>query len=70
MEDLTINVTCPKCNQTLVIKVRDMVPGNTMQCSCGCTISFSGDDGRQVQEALDDLDQQLKNLGGGLTLKL
>lgn len=62
MQDLTAEINCPSCNRKVRIKVRDMVPGRSKRLSCGCTIRFSGDDGRQVQRALDDLRRQLHGL--------
>ena len=70
MQDLTADINCPNCNRKVKIKVKDMVPGRSKQLSCGCTIQFSGDDGRQVQKALDDFERQLKKLNQKITIKL
>lgn len=69
MQDLTAEISCPSCNRKVRIKVRDMVPGRSKRLSCGCTIQFSGDDGRQVQRALDDLSRQLRRLSKKITIK-
>lgn len=69
MQDLTAEINCPSCNRKVRIKVRDMVPGRSKRLSCGCTIQFSGDDGRQVQRALDDLSRQLRRLSKKITIK-
>lgn len=58
MKDLTADINYPSCKR----KVRQMVPGRSKRLSCGCTLQFSGDDGRKVQHALDDLERQLQQL--------
>ncbi len=70
MQDLIADINCPNCNHRVKIKVKDMVPGHSKRLSCGCVIQFTGDDGRQVQHALNDLEQQLKKLSGKITIKL
>jgi transcription elongation factor Elf1 len=64
MQDLETDFECPNCKRKITIKVKEMVPGQTKNCpSCGLVIRFSGDDGRKVQRALDDLQKTLKRLG-------
>ncbi len=70
MQDLTADINCPICNRKVKIKVKEMVPGRSKRLSCGCTIQFSGDDGRQVQKSLDDFERQLKKLNQKITIKL
>lgn len=69
MQDLTAEINCPNCNRRVKIKVKEMVPGRTKRLSCGCTIQFTGNDGRQVQRALGDLENQLKRLQRKITIK-
>lgn len=69
MQNLTAEISCPNCNRRVKIKVKEMVPGRSKRLSCGCTIQFTGDDGRQVQRALDDLENQLKRLQRKTTIK-
>ena len=64
MQDLDTNFECPNCKRKIKIKVKEMVPGLSKNCpSCGLVIRFSGDDGRKVQRALDDIYKTLKRLG-------
>jgi len=63
MRDLETEIRCPKCNRTLRVKVKEMVPGRTKVCVCGFQIQFTGDDGRKVQRAMDKLERQMKRLG-------
>jgi transcription elongation factor Elf1 len=64
MHDLETDFECPNCKRKIKIKVKEMVPGQKKNCpSCGLVIRFSGDDGRKVQHALDDLHKKLKHLG-------
>ena len=59
--ELKTDVTCPKCGHKFSIKVADMVPGRKTRCPrCPTEITFSGDDGRKAQQALDDLERSLK----------
>jgi hypothetical protein len=54
----------PNCHRSIQIKVKEMVPGHMKNCSfCGAQFNFTGDDGRKVQRALDDLNRTLKSLG-------
>ena len=51
------------------IEVREMVTHRSKRCrDCRTTFQFSGDDGRQVQRATDDLEREIKRLGCGLTV--
>lgn len=69
MKDLTADIECPNCGHKVTIKVREMVPGRTKNCPhCQAEFQFTGDDGRKVQRALDDLKRQLKRLSGELTI--
>jgi len=45
------------------IKVEDIRPGGKKNCpSCRAEISFTGDDGRKAQKAMDDLEKTIKNI--------
>lgn len=55
---------CVACGKQLTIRAREMVPGTSTKCPhCGAKITFSGDDGRKVQGAVDDLMKTLKRMG-------
>lgn len=61
--ELDTEIECPNCNQKINIKVKEMVPGRKKVCPhCHSEIKFSGDDGREAQKALDDLEKTIKNL--------
>lgn len=62
MQDLTAEIECPNCKRKVKLKVKEMIPGHSKRLSCGCTIQFTGDDGRQIQRALDDFQKQLQKL--------
>jgi transcription elongation factor Elf1 len=63
MQDLKVKIQCPNCQHSAQIKVKEMVPGYTKNCpSCGAQFNSKGDDGRKVQQALDDLNHTLKRL--------
>lgn len=63
MKDLEFDFTCPSCHHKFTIKVKEMVPGQHQRCPyCQMTIEFTGDDGREAQKALDDLERTLRNL--------
>lgn len=66
MRDLETDLNCPGCKRAMRIKVKEMVPGTSKRCpfGCGATIKFSGDDGRKLQGALDDLERTFRRLGG------
>jgi DNA-directed RNA polymerase subunit RPC12/RpoP len=59
--DLEASIECPNCMRKTKIKVKEMVPGRKKTCSgCGAEFSFTGDDGRKAQKALDDLKKLVK----------
>lgn len=61
--ELKANIKCPKCHRILKIPVRQMVPGTSKSCpSCSTVINFSGDDGRKVQKATDDLLRSIRSM--------
>lgn len=62
MQDLIADFHCPQCNRKVKIKVKEMIPGTRRRLGCGCTIRFTGDDGRKMQRALDELERKLKRL--------
>ena len=54
---------CPNCERNMKIKVEDIRPGGKKNCpSCRAEISFTGDDGRKAQKAMDDLEKTIKNI--------
>lgn len=71
MKELAADIECPNCGRKVTIKVREMIPGRTKNCPyCEAIFRFTGDDGRKVQRALDDLERQLKKVSRKLTIKL
>ncbi len=63
MMELKSEIKCPACGRPLTIKVKDMVPGRKTSCpNCHAPISFTGDDGRKAQRALDDLQNTLRKM--------
>ena len=61
--ELKADIRCPNCRRTVKMAMRQMVPGTSRNCpSCAAVFKFSGDDGRKVQRAMDDLERTIKNL--------
>lgn len=61
--DFDVNPNCPSCEKEMPLKVQELVPGSSIECpNCGVTIEFSGDDGRDVKKALDDVEKSFKYL--------
>lgn len=59
--ELSTKIRCPNCKKEFEVKVREMIPGRKSACPhCKSSIRFTGDDGRKVQGALDDLEKTLK----------
>lgn len=56
-------ISCPQCKKKTKRKLSELNPGKEVSCSCGFTVSFSGDDLRGVQRSLNDLKKTLKNFG-------
>lgn len=70
MADLDMQVPCPSCGRKLKVKLRELSSGHSTRCpSCGCSIQFEGDGGRQAQRAIDDLNEQIKRLNRKLNIK-
>jgi hypothetical protein len=63
MADLKFNIECPNCGRTMKIPAKEMHPGNSVTCNCGCEIQFEGDDMRKAQSAWDDLEHAWDRLG-------
>ncbi len=60
---LEVDVECPSCKRKMKVKVQDMRPGKKKNCpSCRAEISFTGDDGRKAQKAIDDFEKSLKKM--------
>jgi hypothetical protein len=58
---LETEVQCPSCKRKIKIKAEEMIPGKKKTCpSCCAEITFSGDDGRKIQKAIDDLEKNIK----------
>jgi hypothetical protein len=71
MKDLYADIECPNCGLRTGIKVEEMVPGRSKDCThCGAKFEFSGDDGRRAQRALDDLEAEVKGLSREFTIRL
>ena len=71
MTEMRVDVRCPCCGHRASNRVREMVPGRSKRCPhCSTMFEFSGDDGRQTQRALDDLERTLKRLSGKITIRL
>lgn len=69
MRDLVTNIQCPNCRHNLRVKIKEMVPGRSKRCGCGCVVRFEGDNGRQVQLELGKLERELRSLNKKVPLR-
>lgn len=71
MAKLQFNLECPNCHRKFKQKVEGMRPGKSRHCPyCGTVIEFTGDDGRRVQKAVDDLERTLRRMSRTIKIKL
>jgi len=71
MTKLQLELECPNCHRRFKQKVEDMHPSRSRRCPyCNTTIRFTGDDGRRVQIAVDDLERTLKRMSRTIKIKL
>jgi len=67
---LQVDLLCPNCGRRYQEELASMRPGRTYGCAgCGCLIRYSGDDGRTAQQALDNLERTLRDLGRTFKLR-
>jgi predicted Zn finger-like uncharacterized protein len=60
--DLKVDLTCPNCKGKFKLKVSQLFPGTSVSCPfCKTVFQFTGDDGREIQEAFGDLEKTIKN---------
>jgi len=70
LKDMRVDVQRRNCRHRVSIIVKEMVPGRSRRCPfCRATLELHGDDGGQVQRALDDFERELKRLSRKLTIK-
>jgi DNA-directed RNA polymerase subunit RPC12/RpoP len=71
MAKLQIDLKCPNCHRKFKQKVEEMHPGRSRRCPyCKTMIEFTGDDGREVQKAVDNLERALKRMSRIIKVKL
>ena len=71
LKKLEADLECPNCHRKFKQRVADMRPGTSRRClGCGTIIEFAGDNGRQVQKAIDDLERSMKRILRNLKFKL
>lgn len=71
MAKLRFDLECPNCHRKFKQKVEEVRPGKSRHCPyCGTMIEFTGDDGRQVQKAVDDLKRTLKSKSRIIKIRL
>lgn len=58
----TLVIACPECGRSHKRPLRHTAPGSQLRCSCGFSMTFSGDDLRSVQRELDRLKRSLQAL--------
>ncbi len=70
MTKLQFDLECSNCHRKFKQKVEEMRPGRARRCPyCGTTIKFMGDDGHQVQKAIDDLERTFKRMSRTIKIK-
>jgi uncharacterized C2H2 Zn-finger protein len=71
MAKLQLDLQCPSCHRKFKQKVEDMRPSKSCHCPyCDTVIEFTGDDGRQIQKAVDDLKRTLKRKSRTIKIRL
>ncbi len=60
---LEVDIQCPNCRTKIKTRVETMRPGQKKTCHrCVSGITFTGDDGRKAQKAVDDIERKLKRM--------
>lgn len=60
---LEVDIECPNCKKKLKTRLDNMRPGQKKRCTqCRSEISFTGDDGRKAQRAIDDFEKSIKKM--------
>ena len=54
-------IECTKCGTITKKKLSELNAGDQVDCSCGISFSFSGDDLSGIQSSLDSLKKTLKS---------
>lgn len=63
MVKLWFDLEYANCHRQFRQDAEEMRPGRSRRCPhCSVTIKFVGDDGREVQRAIDDLERTLKGV--------
>jgi len=71
MAKLQFGLVCPNCHRRFKQRVEGMRPGQSRRCPhCGTVINFTGDDGRRIQKAVDDLECTVKRMSRKIKIKL
>ncbi len=70
MTRIEVQLPCPKCGRKFPLPLDQLQAGASTACPhCGQTITFQGGGGARVQQALDLLGDQVKNVKVNLTVK-
>lgn len=73
INDIFVNLYCPKCNYPIGVflaQIRREESVICTKCEAQIQLEVSGDNLGDVQRALRDLEDQLKNLGGEIVIRL
>ena len=69
--DLAVRVKCPGCGSKIDLRAADLAPGSFKRCFYGgAKLHFGGDNGSDVQQAVDDLVKSLDGLSKALKVEL
>jgi DNA-directed RNA polymerase subunit RPC12/RpoP len=70
MARLEVQVPCPHCGRKLPLALDQLQSGAATACPhCGRAIAFQGGGGDKVQQALDLLGDQVKNVKVNVTVR-
>ncbi len=70
MPRIEVQVPCPKCGHKFPLALDQLQSGASTACpGCGQSITFQGGGGAKVQQALDLLGDQVKNVKVNVTVK-
>lgn len=56
-------IECPKCSNKINTPAKEAKQGSSISCSCGSSVSFSGEGFTELQRDLTDLRKTIEGFG-------
>jgi ribosomal protein S27E len=70
MTRIEVQVPCPQCGHKIPLALEELRSGAAISCpGCGRTVTFQGGGAEKLQQALDLLGDQVKDVKVKLTVK-